>query len=72
MHIYAIENYAPDGYMLHDIIPLETVPHQYEENHTIFGADCRYVQPGQETIQYKTVCHIFVCLDTTQNGNTDS
>ena len=67
-----IENYAPDGYMLHDIIPLETVPHQYEENHTIFGADCRYVQPGQETIQYKTVCHIFVCLDTTQTGNTDS
>ena len=42
MHIYAIENYAPDGYMLHDIIPLETV------------------------------CHIFVCLDTTQTGNTDS
>ena len=67
-----LENYAPEGYVLHDIIPLETVPHQYEENHTIFGADCRYVQPGQDTIQFKTVCHIFVCMDTTQTGDTKS
>ena len=61
-HLKHLQEYAPENYIIHNHIPIETVPFGYEENNLMFGAECTYVIDRDERLSRTTICHIFVFI----------